>query len=280
MLAENPSAKATSKPLAGEVRPEMDQLLQTLPRSRGTSADTTGRVGVVGGSVDFPGQPLLSAMAALRAGSDVAKALVSEEIYPIVASHSPNLVAGRYAGETFGADAVGPTLELAEWVDALVIGPGLVDFEGEAVRRTLSEVDVPVVVDADAIDPALSGDLSETVVTPDSNEVERIEDEYGSLEEFTVDTDAVVLSKGETDAVIADGERSTNDTGSAVLSVIGTGDSMAGVIAALLVQGLDRTDAAELGAWIVGKAGELATVERGSGVVATDVIDRLPDTIR
>lgn len=261
----------------------MDQLLQTLPRSRGTDADTTGRVGVVGGSVDFPGQPSLTAMAALRSGGDVAKALVSEEIYPIVASHSPNLVAGRYAGETFDEGALDSVSELLGWVDALVVGPGLVDAEGAAIRGAISaaaEADVPTVVDADAIGPALDGDLAGTVLTPDSNEVDRIEAEDGSLAAFTDDTDAVVVSKGESDTVFADGERSTTDTGSAVLSVIGTGDTMAGVIAALLVQGLDRAEAAELGAWIVGKAGELATVERGNGVVATDVIDRIPEAIR
>jgi hydroxyethylthiazole kinase-like uncharacterized protein yjeF len=229
----------------------MDQLLQTLPRSRGTDAAETGRVGVIGGSVDFPGQPSLTAMAALRAGSDVAKALVSEEIYPVVAGHSPDLVAGRYAGETFDEEALGAVDELLDWVDVLAVGPGLVDAEDAAVRRTLSaagDANVPTVVDADAIGPALDGDLSGTVLTPDSNEVDRIEEEYGSLPEFTDETDAVVLSKRESDAVFADGERSTSDTGSEVASVVGTGDTTAGVVAALLVQGLERDEAAELGA--------------------------------
>ncbi len=61
-----------------------------------------------------------------------------------------------------------------------------------------------------------------------------------------------------------------------MLSVIGTGDTMAGVIAALLVQGIDRAEAAELGAWIVGKAGELAVVARGNGVVARSMWPGLP----
>lgn len=155
----------------------MDQLLQTLPNARGASADTSGRVGVIGGSVGFPGQPTLASLAALRSGADAAKALVTEEIYTAVASHSPNVMAEPFEGERYG-------------------------------------------------------------------------------------------------------ERTTSDAGSPVLSVVGTGDTMAGVIAALLVQGLDRRDAAELGAWIVGKAGEVATIERGNGVMATDVIDEIPGTIR
>jgi hydroxyethylthiazole kinase-like uncharacterized protein yjeF len=258
----------------------MEKLLQTLPRSRGTSADTTGRVGVVGGSVDFPGQPSIAAMAALRAGADGAKALVSEEIYGAVAAHSPNLLVGRYPGRRYDAAAAETALGLDGWVESLVVGPGLVDADDEAVRRTVTDVDVPTVVDADAIDPVLESDLSNAVVTPDGNELERIESVYDSVEAFASETGAVVLVKGEEDVVVADGERRTNGTGSAVLSVVGTGDATAGVVGALLVQGLDRADAAELGAWIVGTAGELATVERGNGVLATDVVEEIPRAVR
>lgn len=258
----------------------MDQLLETLPSARGAEAASSGRVGVVGGSVGFPGQPTLTSLAALRAGADAAKALVCEDIYTAVASHSPNVLAEPFEGRRYDDDAVERALELDGWVEAFVVGPGLVDADADAVRRTVEAVEVPTVVDADAIDPVLHDDLSNAVVTPDDNEVDRIEEEYDSLEEFTTATGAVAVAKSDVDVVVADGERRTNDTGSPVMSVVGTGDAMAGVIAALLVQGLGRTDAAELGAWVVGKAGESATIERGNGVVATDVIDNIPATIR
>lgn len=258
----------------------MERLLQTLPRSTGTADDTSGRVGVVGGSVDFPGQPTLAGLAALRTGANFSKALVSEEIHPIVAAHSPNLLAGRYPGERFDDGAADRALELGEWVDALVIGPGLVDADDAAFERTVSDLDVPTVVDADAIEPALDADLSNTVFTPNDEEEEAIEEAYGSVETFTTDTGAVVVSKGDEDVIVADGERTTNDTGTSALSVAGTGDTLTGIVAGLLVQDLDRTEAAELGAWIVGKAGELATTETGTGVLATDVIERIPEAIR
>lgn len=54
---------------------------------------------------------------------------------------------------------------------------------------------------------------------------------------------------------------------------------MAGIVASLLGQGMSRADAAELGAWILGKSSELATAESGNGIVATDVIERIPDTL-
>lgn len=258
----------------------MTQLIETLPSARGADVGSSGRVGVIGGSVGFPGQPSLSALAALRAGGDVAKALVSEEIYPAVASHSPDLVVGRYPGERYDEEAVDYALELADWVESIVIGPGLVDADGEAIRQTVAEVDVPVVVDADAIDPLMDADLSGTVVTPDDNELDHIHSEYADLQEFTTATDAVAVAKSDVDVIVEDGEETTNETGSPVMTVVGTGDTMAGVIGGLLVQGLDRREAAELGAWIVGKAGEFATAEHGNGIVTTDIIEKIPQTIR
>lgn len=258
----------------------MERLLETLPGTSGTSKGDNGRVGIVAGSVGFPGQPALAGMAALRTGADVAKTLVPEPIFSTVGSHSPNLLVGRYPGKTLTAEAAEPALELAGWSDVLVVGPGLADATSDAVRRIVSEAAVPVVVDATAIEPALDADHTQTVFTPDSAEEGHITAEFETIEEFTEQTDAVCVLTGDEDHIVADGERTINDTGSSALTVAGTGDTLTGIIAALVGQGMDRRDAAELGAWILGKAGELATAEYGTGVVATDVIEEIPKTIR
>lgn len=260
----------------------MERLLQTLSDVTGTSKGDTGYVGVIGGDVTYTGQPALAAMAALRTGTDVSRALVPEAIHPIVAGYSANVLASPYPGERFTTAAVEDALALADWADALVVGPGLVDPEPAAVRQTVSRAGVPVVVDASAVGPAVGGDadLSAAVFTPDSAEEERITDAHGSLEAFSEETGAVVALTGDVDVIVADGERRENDTGTTAMTVAGTGDTMTGIVASLLGQGMDRVDAAELGAWIVGKAGELASTEYGTGIVATDVIDRIPDTIR
>ncbi|MFC4543138.1 NAD(P)H-hydrate dehydratase [Halosolutus amylolyticus] len=236
-----------------------------------------GRVGIVGGAVEYPNQPALVGLAALRTGSDHVRAFVADPIYEVVASYDPNLLVDRYAGEQFERSAVERTRELGAWADALVIGPGLVDADRAAL---CDAVDVPTVVDALAIEPALEADLSNTVLTPSSAEVEPIRETYGSLETFTTETGAVVALTGDVDEIVADGERLRNETGTSALTVAGTGDTLAGIVGSLLGQGTDRAEAAELGAWVLGKAGELATAEYGPGVVATDVIDRIPDTIR
>ncbi|GAB3676586.1 NAD(P)H-hydrate dehydratase [Halopiger thermotolerans] len=258
----------------------MGRLQRTLSNISEESGEDSGRVAVVGGSIDYPNQPAIVGMAALRTGSDHVRTLVSENIYEIVASHSPNLLASYYAGERFDDDAVEQTYNVCEWADALVIGPGLVDAETEAVCETIDGVDVPVVIDALAIEPALSADLSNAILTPSGSEDDPIHEAYGSFETFTEETGAVITLTGGVDEIVADGERLHNETGTSALTVAGTGDTLAGITASLLGQGMERTEAAELGAWILGKSGELATAEFGPGVLATDVIDRIPDTIR
>ncbi|NGM67916.1 NAD(P)H-hydrate dehydratase [Natronolimnobius sp. AArcel1] len=258
----------------------MGRLQRTLSNVSEMTGVDNGRVVVVGGSIDYPTQPAIVGLAALRTGSDHVRTLVTEHIYEIVASQSPDLLASRYSGERFTADTIEQVTEWSEWADVLVIGPGLVDADSDAICEAIDATDVPVVVDALAIKPALEADLSNAVLTPSGSEDGPIYDAYDSLEAFTEETGAVITLTGEVDEIVTAGERLTNETGTSALAVAGTGDTLAGITASLLGQGLDRQEAAELAAWILGKSGELATAEYGPGMVATDVIDRIPKTIR
>ena len=260
-------------------RSGMARLQRTLSNVSEGGNDN-GRIGIVAGAVEYPNQPALVGRAALRTGSDHVRAFVADPIYEVVAGHDPNLLVDRYAGEQFEESAVERTREMSEWADALVVGPGLVDANDGAVHDAVDAVDVPIVVDALAIEPALEADLSNAVLTPSSTEVDPIREAYGTLEAFSKETGAVVALTGDVDEIVADGDRMENETGTSALTVAGTGDTLVGITASLLGQGMDRADAAELGAWILGKTGELATAEYGPGVLATDVIDRIPDTIR
>ena len=87
----------------------------------------------------------------------------------------------------------------------------------------------------------------------------------------------VVLKGAPTVVAAPDGRVSVNPTGSPALATAGTGDVLAGSIAALLAQRVPPFDAARLGAFVHGWAGELAEAEIGSpGVLASDVVERLP----
>lgn len=251
-----------------------------LPNELSSDAEShkgdNGYVGVVGGSIEYAGPPALAGLAALRTGTDVAKVLTSEPALEVVAGFSPNLIANRFTGDTLTADSVSKATTLADWSDALVVGPGLESPEPEAIREILDRIDVPAVVDAVAIEPALEADLDGVVVTPDAAEVDRIEDEYDSLAAFSAETGAVVISKGAEDEIVAGDRRLTNDVGTPAMTVAGTGDMLAGIVGSLLGQGLDPVAAARLGPWIGGRAGELAAADRGTGMLATDIIEEIP----
>jgi hydroxyethylthiazole kinase-like uncharacterized protein yjeF len=257
----------------------VEDLLQKLSTDAELEKGDNGRIGVVGGSIEFAGPPALAGLAAMRTGTDVAKVVTSEPALPVVAGFSPNLIANRFTGDILTADSVSKAISVADWADALVLGPGLASPHPDAIQKIVSGVDVPLVVDATAIEPALTADFGEAIFTPDAAEVERIEREYESLDEFARQRDVVVVSKGTEDEIIDGEDCWTNEVGTPAMTVAGTGDTVAGIIGSLLGQGLDPVEAARLGTWIGGRAGVLAAEEQGTGMLATDVIDQIPTAI-
>lgn len=258
----------------------MEALLNDLFERDEMEKGGRGRVGVVGGSIEHAGPPALAGQAALRTGSDLVKIVTSEEVLAAVAGFSENLVVERYVGDHLTEGSVSKVGELGDWSDVIVIGPGLSEPDPEAVERIVDEASVPLVVDADAILPVLeSGPFPEAIFTPDANEVDQITDSYGSLQAFSEETGAIVVSTGSTDEIVAGDESFANETGTPTMTVGGTGDTLAGVVASLVGQGLDRIDAARLGAWLLGKAGERADVNHGIGMTATDVVESIPEEI-
>lgn len=254
----------------------MEELLAELAEAPDAEKGDRGCVGVIAGSIDQAGPPALTGKAALRAGSDLVKILTSEEVLPVVAGYSENLIVSRYTGDHLSEDSVSKARDIEAWSDALVIGPGLSEPDQAAVQEIVSAVSIPLVVDADAIEPALTANFSNAVFTPDAKETTHIKDAFGSLEDFAQQTQTVVVSKGATDEIYTGTDVWTNERGTPAMTVGGTGDILAGVIASAIGQGLDRTNAARLGAWTVGAAGERATEAYGNGLMATDIIDEIP----
>lgn len=207
------------------------------------------------------------------------KVLTSDEVVTVVAGYSENLIVNRYIGDHLSDDSVSKAQELGAWNDVLVIGPGLSEPDQEDIRHIVDGASVPLVVDADAIEPALDATFSDAVFTPDAEEVEHITDSFGSLEAFSEETGAVVVSTGPSDEIYASGDRWTNNTGTPAMTVGGTGDVLTGTIASMIGQGLARDDAARLGTWAVGTAGERAAEEYGIGLTATDIVERIPSAM-
>ena len=248
--------------------------LEELSRNSGSHKGDNGKVLVIGGSEKYTGAPALSAQASLRAGSDLAKVLTSEDAKPVVAGFSENLITESY-GQKFDDSSLEKALELEEWADATVIGPGLSNFETEAVRE-FAEKSGNTVVDAGAIKACLKSEGN--IFTPHQKESEVLKKEYGSIKELASVKDNTVVVTGPEDRII-DEEEKVNPTGNAGMTAGGTGDVLTGIIASLWAQEFGRKEAARIGAKINGKAGERAYEKYGYSLVASDLLEEIPKTL-
>ncbi len=250
----------------------------------------SGRVLVVGGG-PYTGAPALSGLAAYRIGSDVVHIATPALSHPVIASFSSTLIVHRLPGEVLVPDSVPTIVELAEGKDAVVIGPGLGRDPQTlaAVQHLVRVLEVPMVLDADGI-TAVAQDLSclqgkQVVITPHEMEFYRLsgtklprplEKRIEKVRSFAKELKVVILLKGRFD-IISDGERvKVNQTGNPGMSVGGTGDILAGLVGALLGKGLSPFDAARLAAFANGYAGDIAFRELSYGMMASDVLDKIP----
>ena len=190
-------------------------------------------------------------------------------------------------------------MELAEYATSIIVGPGLglMDETAKTVREFVKRVCKfkPLVLDADALkaiskEPInISG--SNTVLTPHVGEFsmltgvnlappERIEERMLQVMSEAKKFGVVILLKAHED-IISDGKRcKVNWTGNPGMTVGGTGDVLAGITATLLSWGVQPFRAACASAFINGMAGDLAVKERGYHIMATDVIEKIPEVFR
>jgi NAD(P)H-hydrate epimerase len=244
-----------------------------------------GELLVIGGG-PYTGAPALAGQAALQAGADLVHVACPESVAPQVQGYSENLIVHPLAGELVTRSVVDDLLTQATAVDAVVCGPGLGDSESTraAVGAFLERYDGRAVVDADALSVVPEVDTGATLVcTPHQGEVVEMggpsaddrEQLADQVSDFAADLGHTLLVKGAHD-IISDGETTRiNRTGNPGMTVGGTGDVLAGVVGALLATEEPRS-AAAVGAYVTGRAGDLAADTVGDSLVATDLLDRLP----
>lgn len=285
----------------------IDRLPTLPPRPLAAHKGTFGRVLIIGGSRGMSGAPSLAGLGALRGGAGLVYVAVPSEILPIVASVEPSYLTIPLATdeEHGGLSAGGLTGLRAACAgkDAIAIGPGLGTSPDVTtiVTSLFVELPQPMVFDADALNvlatsgsasdviPALSpegqgGKAAERgprILTPHPGEfarligsdIKNVQSQRAKLAaEFAAAHRVVVVLKGQ-GTIITDGDRvAVNRTGNPGLATGGTGDVLTGLIAALLAQGLEPFEAAQLGAHLHGLAGDLAAAELSQpGLIASDL---------
>jgi ADP-dependent NAD(P)H-hydrate dehydratase / NAD(P)H-hydrate epimerase len=266
------------------------ELLRSVPRrSEGDNKYTAGHVLVVGGSRGFTGAPCLSALAAMRADAGYVTVAAPESTLPVFEQRLLEAVKRPLPDEA-GLVAEGSAdvvLELAAKASAIAVGPGLGRGRGpqELVRRLLAEIELPAVVDADALFELEPGEWAgPRVLTPHEGELARLlgktsaeiaAHRVASVREATERFGCVVVLKGP-DTLVAAPDRGliVCALGLPSLATAGTGDVLTGIVSAFLAKGMDPQLAAAAGA----VAQQRASVEAPQryGLVAGDLIDALP----
>lgn len=243
------------------------------------------------GSYGMAGAATFAVQSCLRCGVGLAKPVISEDIYPLVAQSAPEGVYQVYSK----TQSAGKVAELCKQGTACLVGcgSGKNTFTRDVLLELISSYTSPLAVDADGINSLCSHidtvkeRTGETVLTPHPGEMARLigksveyvqENRIEVATSFAREYGVVVVLKG-AGTIIADpsGRLAISLTGNSGLSKGGSGDVLAGMITSFLAQGMSAFESACVSVWLHGTAGEMAskTFSR-RGVLPTDVINTLP----
>lgn len=274
------------------------------PRAARAHKGDFGRVLVVAGSLEYPGAAVLTGLGALRAGAGLVRVATAETVAARIAAAAPELTWLPLAEEAPGVVAPGGWRRLGDegaTYDAVVVGPGLgrLPVTLRRARALITGLRVPVVVDADGLNAlatdtrwprATSGPL---VLTPHAGEFARLasgstpdaRDDAGR-EQAAADAarlwgHVVVLKGARTVIASPTGDVLLSTIATPALASAGTGDVLAGAIAAFLAAGVPPLEAAGCGVGLHAAAGLLAESRLGAaGTIATDIARLLPEVRR
>jgi ADP-dependent NAD(P)H-hydrate dehydratase / NAD(P)H-hydrate epimerase len=267
------------------------------PRPREAHKGTFGRVAIVAGSRGKAGAAILTARGALRAGAGLVTVCCAESLQDLIVTALPEAMTLGLPEERGGiaAAASGQLARAIADFDVAVVGPGLgtsvgtVAFLEDFFRRTR----LPVVADADALNAfagrpgAFAKRGGPTILTPHPGEAGRLLGESASRIQADRLTAAralarraravTVLKGAHTLVAVPKGECAVNPTGTPLLATAGSGDVLAGVIAALWAGGLAGRAAAVAGAWLHGAAAEALALRLGdAGLLSHEAADAIP----
>ncbi len=254
-----------------------------------------GRVFILAGSEGMTGAAALSAMGALRIGAGLVTVGTAKSQREILAVKLTEAMTKGFAEVDggIGLSDKEKIREIADASDAFVIGMGMGRNEEtkQLIRYLAEKVKTPMIIDADGLN-ALSGNIDilkrrqgQTVVTPHEGEMARLlgktpeevrANREKAAKDFAKETGAVTVLKGK-NTLVSHTETFVNPTGNVGMATGGSGDVLAGVIGGLTAQGLPPYDAAVLGAYVHGFAGDIAKHKKGEmGLIASDIAENLP----
>ncbi len=260
---------------------------------------TFGHAAIIAGSVGKTGAAALAAKAALRVGAGLVSvatpagvnATLEAKLLEAMTAPMPDTKA-----HTLARSGLDRLLTFVSSRTAAAIGPGLSTHPEtvDLVQTLLPRLDKPTVVDADALNalagkPHLLGESkAPLVLTPHPGEMARLVEEatpqsinadrVGSASRMATTRRVIVIVKGARTVIARpDGQIAICPTGNAGMATAGTGDVLTGMVAGLLAQRVEPWDAACLGVYLHGLAGDVAAADMGqAGMIAGDLLERIP----
>ncbi|MBV9506826.1 MAG: NAD(P)H-hydrate dehydratase [Acidobacteriia bacterium] len=275
------------------VQPAMFRAL-LAPRPPSGHKGTFGHVLVIAGSRGKTGAAAMSGIAGLRAGAGLVTVASACSAIPVIASYAPEVMTEPLAENDSGGISAEIRLDrLTQGMTVIAMGPGMgrhPDIEAVATRAA-SELEQPIVIDADALTPKISGAGKLRVLTPHPGEMSRLtgkstaqvqQDRIGTTRQYAMEKGVVLLLKGQRTVIgFPDGEVWINPTGTPALGTGGSGDVLTGLIAGFLAQFPGQAQLAiAAAAYLHGLAGEIGSRELDEKcLIATDILRYLPQAI-
>ncbi len=257
-----------------------------------------GNVLFVAGAIGYVGAPYLSSMAFLRSGGGYSRLAAPKSILPSIAALGSEIVTIPMKETKMGSlsyENVDKILDLMKKTDMIVIGPGLSlhNETQQLVREVSLKSSKPILIDGDGLTaissniPNIIGRSSETILTPHLGEMARLtkksidelnDEKIKILRKTSEEVNAIIVLKGAHSLIgYPDGTVFVNMSGNCGMATAGSGDVLAGTIAAMVGLGLTIQDAVRTGVFIHGFSGDLAIQKKGKdGITATDILNYLP----
>ena len=282
---------------------EREQVRQLVPtREPDTHKGTYGHALVMAGSRGKTGAAILTCRAAMRTGAGLVTLAAPRSLNNIFAGSLVEVMTEPLQDDA--AEEIEPPGDeawrrLLDRKNSLLFGPGIGvnDSTRTVLRWLLRNLEIPWVIDADGLNTLaleidrLRSARTPPMVTPHPGEMARLigkdtatvnRDRVGTARSFATERRCHVVLKGARTVIATlDGKVFINPTGNPGMASGGMGDALAGILAALLGQGLSAEDAMKLGVYLHGFVGDRVATENGEiGLIASDVIDGLPAGMR
>jgi len=282
------------------------QVVRNVPKLKPRAPDAHkgdfGKVAIIAGSLGMSGAAALAGRSALRAGAGLVRVAIPRSILPIVASIEPSFTTVPLSEDSSGKispKAINTILDIIDENDCLAFGPGI-GLSGSVrfvLETLIKQEKLRLLIDADGLNNLSKiknwpqKNKANLILTPHPGEMKRLWAGFLRQElppnrreqavQLAQNTETTVVLKG-AGTVVTDGQKVyTNKTGNPGMATAGSGDVLTGVITALAAGGLNNFDAAVLGVYIHGLAGDIAAEKIGQvSLIATDIVEALPKAFK